>query len=236
MAIQITLNANQFNYSGKHNGREYTSLQVKHTSKGRIYFSIVRDGIRLSEMAKQIKLEDGNAIVTFGKNDKLIIGTYKDSSIQEEQVTETIEETSSNESVNDNNVADQSNEPKQDTSINSTTVSETEEIVSNVHNQMSSDINDIKVNKQKEKILLKDYMGNGYEEYQGQYFEYKGVGFYLIKSNNRWCIVEKTTKLYAVKWRKQRKQVFSEFLKFMSQHLVKVKEYINNRNNTMKTN
>ena len=91
MAIQITLSANEFNHSGTYNDKQYTSLQVNYTSKGRIYFTTIHNGMRLSTMAKQIKMENGQALVSFGKNDKLIVGTYTDDSIQEE-VAEVIEE------------------------------------------------------------------------------------------------------------------------------------------------
>lgn len=78
MAIQITLNAKKFTYTGIHNGRKYDQLYVKSASKGRIYFSIINEGIRMSTMAKQMQLEEGKVYVSFGKEGKLVIGTYKE--------------------------------------------------------------------------------------------------------------------------------------------------------------
>ncbi|WP_152425478.1 hypothetical protein [Bacillus subtilis] len=85
----------------------------------------------------------------------------------------------------------------------------------------------IKVNNQKEKTLIPKFMREGYDEVDGQYFDYKGLGFYLIKSETgNWCITEKTTNKFMVTWRKTRKQVFVEFEEFMSNHYEKVKEHI----------
>lgn len=92
--IQVTLNANEFNHSGVHNDREYTSLRVDRTSNGRVYFTTINNGIRLSTMAKQMKLVNGEVIISFGKNDKLIIGTYVDTEAEQTQeVIETTEDT-----------------------------------------------------------------------------------------------------------------------------------------------
>ncbi|MED3832955.1 hypothetical protein [Peribacillus frigoritolerans] len=87
-------------------------------------------------------------------------------------------------------------------------------------------MNNIKLSKQKEKVLIPKYMSNGYEEEDGQFFEYEGMGFYLIKSNKSWCIIEKSTKLFVCTWRKTRKVAFEEFDEFMSKHLEKVKERV----------
>ncbi len=89
--IQVTLNANEFNHSGVHNDREYTSLRVDRTSNGRVYFTTINNGIRLSTMAKQMQLVDGVVIISFGKKDKLIIGTYVDTEA-EEQTQKVVEE------------------------------------------------------------------------------------------------------------------------------------------------
>lgn len=205
MAIQIKLLSNTFNHSGKYNGREYTSLQIKRTSNGRIYFSIINNGIRLCEMAKQMKLEDGKAVVSFGKNDKLIVGTYdidceelKEEKEEEKEAQPVQKETE--ESFKDGTITDQSD------------------------NQSPNET--LKVDKKKEKVLLKKYMGNGFDEHEGQYFEYDTMGFYLVKSNKSWCIVEKKTKLFVVTWRKKKKEVFEEFKDFMAQHSEKVKRHI----------
>jgi hypothetical protein len=91
MTIQVTLNANEFERTGIYNDREYTSLRIDRISNGRVYFTTIKDNMRWSTMAKQMKLDNGNVIISFGKNDKLIIGTYTD--------TEVIEEVSEQETV-----------------------------------------------------------------------------------------------------------------------------------------
>jgi hypothetical protein len=90
MTIQVTLNANEFTRSGEYNDRQYTSLRVDRISNGRVYFTTIKDGMRWSTMIKQMKLDNGNVVISFGKNDKLIIGTYIDTEAAEE--TPVIEE------------------------------------------------------------------------------------------------------------------------------------------------
>lgn len=100
MAIQVTLNANEFQRSGKYEGRQYTSLRVKDISKGRVYFTIIKDQIKYATIAKQMKLENGNVIISFGKNDKLIIGTYIDTEqTPVNEVTEQVEEETKEENI-----------------------------------------------------------------------------------------------------------------------------------------
>jgi len=83
----------------------------------------------------------------------------------------------------------------------------------------------IKINKQKETVLLPKYMRSGeYEEHQGQKFVYEGMDFHIVKSNNSWCITEPKTRKFIVSWRKTRKQVIEEFEKFMNDHLELIKE------------
>jgi hypothetical protein len=90
MTIQVTLNANEFTRSGEYNDRQYTSLRVDRISNGRVYFTTIKDSMRWSTMIKQMKLDNGNVVISFGKNDKLIIGTYVDTEAAEE--TPVIEE------------------------------------------------------------------------------------------------------------------------------------------------
>lgn len=92
MTIQVTLNANEFNRTGEYNDRQYTSLRVKSVSNGRIYFFTINNQMKLTTMAKQMKCEDGIVFVSFGKNDKLGIGTYVDSEVEVMEETPAIEE------------------------------------------------------------------------------------------------------------------------------------------------
>lgn len=95
MTIQVTLNANEFNKSGIikdgkiHNGK-YDSLKVIRFGNGRIYLMALNSEIngKVGTFAKQMKLENGLVILSFGKNDKLVIGSYVDSEIQNETINE----------------------------------------------------------------------------------------------------------------------------------------------------
>lgn len=92
--INVTLSANQFNWSGEYNDKQYTSLKVNHISNGRVYFTTINNGMRLSSMAKQMKLDNGQVYISFGKQGKLIIGTYVDDSTIIEESNELTNEDS----------------------------------------------------------------------------------------------------------------------------------------------
>lgn len=77
--INISLDAHEFKHSGTYNNKKYTSLEVNRSSNGRIYLTTKRDGMRLSTMAKQMKLVNGRVYISFGPNDKQCIGTYTES-------------------------------------------------------------------------------------------------------------------------------------------------------------
>jgi hypothetical protein len=97
MTIQVTLHDNEFIKEGKikdcsfYNG-EYNSLKIIRFGNGRVYFMALNKALggKVGTFAKQMQLVDGNVIISFGKNDKLIIGTYVDTEAAEE--TPVIEE------------------------------------------------------------------------------------------------------------------------------------------------
>lgn len=82
---QVELYTNEFKRSGKLkdvtflNG-EYTSLQIKRFGNGRVYFMAWNNSIngKVGTLAKQMQFIDGKVIISFGKNDKLEIGEYKE--------------------------------------------------------------------------------------------------------------------------------------------------------------
>jgi hypothetical protein len=76
MTIQITLHSNEIKKAGKHEKREYDSLQIKRFGNGRIYLTAIKNNMRMFEVRKQMQLENGKVFLSFGKNDKLEIGTY----------------------------------------------------------------------------------------------------------------------------------------------------------------
>lgn len=78
MTIKIELNSYDFEHSFKHEGREYTGFKIKYSEKTRMYITAIKDQMKMKTIAKQMKFEDGNVIISFGKNDKLVIGTYSE--------------------------------------------------------------------------------------------------------------------------------------------------------------
>jgi hypothetical protein len=83
MAIQVTLHANEFEKSGvikdlTFNKGKYDSLKIIRFGNGRVYFMALSKEIggKVGTFAKQMQLENGKVIISFGKQDKLEIGEY----------------------------------------------------------------------------------------------------------------------------------------------------------------
>ena len=75
---QVELLSNRFDVQFKHDGRKFDSIQYSYSSKGRIYFNAISNGIKYRTIAKQIQLDDNNNVyIMFGKT-KLVIGEYKE--------------------------------------------------------------------------------------------------------------------------------------------------------------
>ncbi len=85
MSIKVELHGNEFEREGKlknetfYNG-EYTSLKITKTGNGRVYFMALNKhlGGKVGMVNKQMQFVDGKVLISFGKNDKLEIGTYEE--------------------------------------------------------------------------------------------------------------------------------------------------------------
>lgn len=209
MTIQVTLNANEFQRTGEYNGRQYTSLRVNYISNGRVYFTTRKDQISWSSMAKQMKLDNGNVIISFGKNDKLIIGSYVD--------TEAVEATPVNE------VSEQVEEVKETVSneVTEPTKEETKQ------NKTNNESNQLKVSKQMETIIVRGYMGK-VEEREGKRIEHNEFNLYLVKSSKHWTIYEKNTGKSISGLMNTKNAAMDKLQEFLTNHYDKFKESIEN--------
>jgi len=87
MSFKVELYGNEFEREGQlkdtrfYNG-EYTSLKIKRTGNGRVYFMALNKhlGGKVGMVNKQMQFVDGKVLISFGKNDKMEIGTYKEAS------------------------------------------------------------------------------------------------------------------------------------------------------------
>lgn len=195
--IQVTLNANEFEHTGEYNGHPYTSLKVGRISNGRIYFTTINNQMRMSTMAKQMKLENGNVVISFGKNDKMIIGTYVDTeAIEETKEEETITETVENTPVNEEN-----------------SITETKEI------------NSLKVSKEKETIIVRGYMGK-VEEIEAFKINHPELELYLYKGSKYYAIYEKQTGKTITSPKKTKKEAMDKLEETLNGYYDKLKEVI----------
>lgn len=84
MTKQVKLYAEEFERQGKIkdlsfcNG-EYDSLKINRIGNGRVYFMAMNKQIggKVGTLRKQMQFEGDKVIISFGKNDKLIIGEYE---------------------------------------------------------------------------------------------------------------------------------------------------------------
>jgi hypothetical protein len=76
--ITLDLNLNAIPFTGKYEHRSFDSFKVKYTSGKRVYITIINNGMRLTNISKLMKFEDGKVLISFGKN-QLNIGTYLES-------------------------------------------------------------------------------------------------------------------------------------------------------------
>lgn len=77
MKKKAKIHAYQLKRNGTYDGYKYDALHISRIMNGRIYFACYRDGMRLCTMAKQMQFsEDGKILISFGKADKIEIGTY----------------------------------------------------------------------------------------------------------------------------------------------------------------
>jgi hypothetical protein len=78
MVIQITsLNQSKFPMCGKVDAWKFNYAKVKHTSGTRVYLTVFRDNIPLTEITKQMTFEDGTIYIKENSKNKIAIGTYE---------------------------------------------------------------------------------------------------------------------------------------------------------------
>ena len=84
MTIQVNLYANEFERVGTfkdaYMGMNYDSLKIIRFGNGRVYFMAMNSQIngKVGMLNKQMQFVDGKVVLSFGKNDKMEIGTYSE--------------------------------------------------------------------------------------------------------------------------------------------------------------
>jgi hypothetical protein len=136
----------------------------------------------------------------------MVIGTYIDTDVTEEtasneqteDTTETIEETPVNEEVKEEKIETQS----------------------------TKEIKSLKINNQKEKIIVRGYMGK-VEEREGKRILLDGFDFYLVQlSNKYWEVFEKSTGKTVITPMKTKKEVMDKLIETLNGYSDKLKELI----------
>lgn len=75
--ITPTIQTWEFKQQGKTiEGYEYDTLKIKSSSGKRLYLTGIKNGIKMAEVIKTMKFEDGKIVLSFGKNE-IEIGTYE---------------------------------------------------------------------------------------------------------------------------------------------------------------
>lgn len=75
--INVLLHSNNIQHSGKHEGYHYDELRLYETSGKRIYFTAIKNGMKMITVIKNMQFIDGKVLVSFGKK-KYVIGTYEE--------------------------------------------------------------------------------------------------------------------------------------------------------------
>jgi hypothetical protein len=83
MTIKVELFGNEFKRDGvlkdtRLFGGKYDSLKIVRSGNGRLYMMALNSKIngKVGMINKQMQFENGQVYLSFGKNDKLVIGTY----------------------------------------------------------------------------------------------------------------------------------------------------------------
>ncbi|PAD70687.1 hypothetical protein CHH83_02465 [Bacillus sp. 7586-K] len=77
MKIILNIHTWEIKQSGKKDQYVYDSLRIKESKGKRLYLTAIKNGIRMVEVIKTMKFEEGKIIVSFGKV-KHEIGTYEE--------------------------------------------------------------------------------------------------------------------------------------------------------------
>ncbi len=191
--IQVTLHANEFEYVGTYDNRNYTSLRIQRISNSRVYFFTIKNGMKMNTMAKKMQLDNGKVYVSFGKQGKLYIGTYIDT----EATEKTPQETPSNELYQSSIKADKQN---------------------NIQKSNPT----IQVTKQKESILIRGYMGK-VEQVEAYKINHHELELYLYKSPKYYAIYEKNTGKSVIGTKPTKKEAINQLKQLLNNHYDKLK-------------
>jgi hypothetical protein len=203
MTIQVNLNANEFKRDGSikdgkiYNGK-YDSLKILRFGNGRVYFMALNSEIngKVGTFAKQMQLVDGNVIISFGKNDKMIIGTYSDTEeINETPVNEVAEQTEVIQETIENNPITETKQPE----LKAINITET--------------------------IIVRGYMGR-VEEVEGKRITHDEFDLYLVKSSKYWSVYEKKTGKRVTNLQNTKKEAIDTLKDFLNNHSEKLKAAI----------
>ena len=75
--INVLLHTQNIQHAGKHEGYSYNELKLNNTSGKRLYFTAIKNGMRMVTLIKNMILDEGKVFVSFGKK-KYEIGTYEE--------------------------------------------------------------------------------------------------------------------------------------------------------------
>ncbi len=75
--INVLLHTNNIQHNGMHEGYSYNELRLNETSGKRIYFTAIKNGMKMITVIKNMQFIDGKVLVSFGKK-KYVIGTYEE--------------------------------------------------------------------------------------------------------------------------------------------------------------
>lgn len=78
--INVLLHTNNIQHNGKHEGYSYNELSLNETSGKRLYFSAIKNGMKMITLIKNMQFMDGKVYVSFEKV-KYEIGSYEEVSI-----------------------------------------------------------------------------------------------------------------------------------------------------------
>jgi hypothetical protein len=76
MTIKLDIHTWIIEKPGKQDQYTYDTLKIKESKGKRLYMTAIKNGMKMVTVMKTMKFEDGKIFVSFGKNDKMEIGTY----------------------------------------------------------------------------------------------------------------------------------------------------------------
>ncbi|MCC9021795.1 hypothetical protein [Bacillus nakamurai] len=75
--VMVMIHTNTLEHNGVYEGFKYNELKLKETKGKRLYYTAIKNGLRMITVPKLMKLEEGKVFVSFGKI-KYEIGSYEE--------------------------------------------------------------------------------------------------------------------------------------------------------------